>query len=108
MRRFLRALGKPYNLLRLAAAGALLALALMVAAFLLPGPVPLILFMSLGQGLGTLSFVAYLVVIALELRRAGVLSPKDSGDDGVGADDRERASAERGGDPEGAGRGDAP
>jgi hypothetical protein len=66
---------EPYNLLRLAAIGALLALALMVAAFLLPGPVPLIVFMSAGQGLGTLSLGLYLVVVALDLRRAGVLTP---------------------------------
>ena len=69
---------EPYNLLRLAAAGALLALALMVAAFLLPGHVPLIVFMSAGQGLGTLSFGLYLLVVILDLRRAGVLEPPRS------------------------------
>ena len=77
----MRALLHPYNLLRIAAVGALLALVLMVAAFMLPGPVPLIVFMSAGQGLGTLSFALYVVVIILDLRRAGVLGPPSEDDE---------------------------
>jgi hypothetical protein len=73
----MKALFEPYNLLRVAAVGALIALVLMVAGLLLPAPVPLILFMSAGQGLGTLSLALYVVVVIIDLRRAGVLQPPE-------------------------------
>ena len=86
--KLLRWLRHPYTLLRIAAVLALFALGLMVAAFVLPGPVPLILFMSAGQGLGTLSLVLYVVVVLLDLRRHGVLKPRSAeehdGEDGGG------------------------
>jgi hypothetical protein len=48
---------------------ALAALALMVWSLLDPRPVPVIVAMSVGQVLGTLSFLAFLVVVATDLRR---------------------------------------
>ena len=56
--------------LRLACANALAALALIVWSLLDPRPVPLVLAMSVGQALGTASFVAFLLVVADDLRRA--------------------------------------
>jgi hypothetical protein len=82
----------PYNLLRIAAVGALVALLLMVAAFVLPGPVPLIVFMSAGQGLGTLSLLLYVAVVVIDLRRAGVLTPPSA--KGEGEPEASRSSDE--------------
>ena len=52
--------------------GALLiaALALIVWSLLDPRPIPVILAMSVAQGLGTLSFAAFLVVVVRDLRTA--------------------------------------
>jgi hypothetical protein len=49
---------------------ALLGLGLMVWSLFDPHPIPVILAMSLGQVLGTLSFLVFLVVVAYDLRRA--------------------------------------
>jgi len=60
-------------LLRVSAALTLLALGLMVWSMVQPTPLPVMLAMSLGQGLGTLAFAIYgYVVIAdlLRIRRA--------------------------------------
>jgi hypothetical protein len=48
---------------------ALAALGLMVWSLLDPRPVPVIVAMSVGQVLGTLSFVAFLAAVASDLRR---------------------------------------
>jgi hypothetical protein len=48
---------------------ALAALALMVWSIFDPRPVPVILAMSVGQGLGTVSLVTFLAVVAADLRR---------------------------------------
>jgi hypothetical protein len=48
---------------------ALAALGLMVWSLLDPRPVPVIVAMSIGQVLGTVSFVAFLVVVSTDLRR---------------------------------------
>jgi hypothetical protein len=48
---------------------ALVALALMGWSVLVPRPVPVIVAMSVGQGIGTLSLVLYLVVVGLDVRR---------------------------------------
>jgi hypothetical protein len=54
--------------LRLAAASAVIALALMVWSVLQPGPIPVIVAMSVGQVLGTLSFGTFLYVLVADLR----------------------------------------
>jgi hypothetical protein len=66
------------RILAAACALALLALALMAWSLLDPRPVPVILAMSLGQGLGTLSLIAFLTVVAADLKRAPLAPPGDS------------------------------
>jgi hypothetical protein len=56
-----------------ACVAALLALALMVWSLLSPTPMPVLVAMSAGQVLGTLSLLAYLGVVAADLRRARLL-----------------------------------
>lgn len=71
--RRLRAIG-PGPLLRVSAALTLIALALMVWSMLQPTPLPVMLAMSVGQGLGTLAFALYGYVVLADLlrkRRAG-------------------------------------
>lgn len=57
------------RLLQVAAVLAMVGLALMVWAVAVPTPMPVILAMSVGQALGTLSFLIYVVVIVADLRR---------------------------------------
>lgn len=59
----------------MACALTLLALALMVWSLLDPRPAPVMLAMSAGQGLGTLSLLAYLAVVVADLRRQVLKSP---------------------------------
>jgi hypothetical protein len=54
--------------IRLSCVLALVALALMVWSLVDPRPIPVILAMSVGQVLGTLSFAAFLFVVARDLR----------------------------------------
>ncbi len=63
-----------YRLLRLAAVVALAALALMVWGIFDPHPISLVIAMSVGQALGTLSFGVFGFVVYLDLRRARVFS----------------------------------
>lgn len=56
-------------LLRISALLTLLALLLMVWSVIQPTPMPVILAMSAGQGVGTLAFALYLYVVLRELRR---------------------------------------
>ncbi len=56
--------------LRLAAVLTLVGLALMVWSLLQPTPLPVMLAMTVGQGLGTLAFAAYLVIVIGTLRRS--------------------------------------
>lgn len=58
------------QILRAASVVTLLALALMTWSLFDPRPVPVMVAMSLGQALGTLALLAYLVVVAFDLRRA--------------------------------------
>lgn len=60
------------RLLRGSAVCALLALALMVWGVLDPSPIALVVAMSVGQGLGTLSFALYALVVIVDLRHARV------------------------------------
>jgi peptidoglycan/LPS O-acetylase OafA/YrhL len=70
--------------LRLAAVCALLALALMIWGVLDPAPIALVIAMSVGQAIGTLSFALYLLAVFVDLRSAGVFTgagrkaPEDS------------------------------
>ena len=58
------------RLLRLAAFLALAGLAFMVWSLLDPRPIPIMAAMSVGQGLGTLSFAIFLVVVVQDAWRA--------------------------------------
>ena len=60
------------RLLRVSAVCALVALALMVWGVLDPAPIALVVAMSVGQGLGTLSFALYALVVIVDLRHARV------------------------------------
>ncbi len=57
----------------LSAAATLGAVGLMVLSIVSPRPVFLVLAMSMGQGLGTLSLASYLLAIALDLQVTGAL-----------------------------------
>ena len=57
------------QILRIACYFALASLALMVWSLFDPRPIPVVVAMSVGQVLGTLSLGAFLVVVAADLRR---------------------------------------
>jgi hypothetical protein len=59
---------RPMVVLRVAAALGIVALLLIVWSLVDPRPLPVIGAMSLAQGIGTLSFVAFLYVIVADLR----------------------------------------
>jgi hypothetical protein len=59
------------KLVLLSAIGALASLALMVLSILAPKPIYLVLAMSVGQGIGTLSLALYLLAIVLDLQGGG-------------------------------------
>ena len=75
----------PEKLVRAAAVLALVGVALFVWSVVDPRPVPVVVAMSVGQGIGTLSFLLYVLAIYLDLSRARVL--------GRGADAAEKPSA---------------
>ena len=75
----------PEKLVRVAAVLALIGLALFVWSVLDPRPVPVVVAMSVGQAIGTLSFLLYVLAFYLDLRRARVL--------GKGADVTEKPGA---------------
>jgi hypothetical protein len=52
---------------------ALIGLGLMVWSVVQPTPMPVILAMSVGQGIGMLSFALFLVVVLVDLRKKKVL-----------------------------------
>jgi hypothetical protein len=58
------------RLLQISAVLTLLALSLMVWSMMAPTPLPVMLAMTVGQGLGTMAFGAYLYVVIVDLRRA--------------------------------------
>jgi hypothetical protein len=63
-----------YRALRWAAALGLLSLALMIWGVIDPRPISLVVAMSIGQGLGTVAFVAFCLVVVNDLIRSGVFS----------------------------------
>ena len=69
------------RLLRVAAILALAGLGLMVWSLLDPRPIPIMAAMSIGQALGTLSFVIFLLVVLQDAWRAN-RKRKDDGKDG--------------------------
>lgn len=62
--------GRVQHLLRIAAVLSLVALALMMWSLLDPRPAPVLIALSLGQAIGTASFVTYLSIIVWDLRRS--------------------------------------
>lgn len=57
------------QILRVSAAFAIVALLLMLWSLVDPRPAPVLIALSIGQALGTASFVAYITVVAWDLRR---------------------------------------
>ena len=84
------------RLLRVAAVLALLALAFMVWGVFDPTAIPIVLSMTVGQIIGTASFVTYLIVLWRDVRRTHLLD--DSGDE-PGATP-ESDAGDQGGDPD--------
>ncbi len=58
------------RILQVSAVTTLLALALMVWSMLQPTPLPVMLAMTVGQGLGTLALGGYIFVVIRDLRQA--------------------------------------
>lgn len=54
---------------------ALVGIALMVWSLLVPTPMPVLVAMSVGQALGTLSLMAFVFVVLADLRRAHLERP---------------------------------
>lgn len=63
------------GLLRMAAILALVGLAFMVWSLLDPRPIPIMAAMSIGQGIGMLSFAIFLVVVVVDAWRASKRQP---------------------------------
>jgi hypothetical protein len=63
------------RLLRMAAIMALVGLAFMVWSLLDPRPIPIMAAMSIGQGIGMLSFAIFLVVVVVDAWRASKRQP---------------------------------
>lgn len=76
----MRPLTRAEKVLRIACVCALVGLALMVWSVLDPSPMPVILGLSVGQGVGTLSFLLFLVVVAMDLRVKQQIAAGDSQD----------------------------
>ena len=62
-------LARPTALLRWSAVLTLIALALMVWSMVQPTPLPVMIAMTAGQGLGTIAFAMYLFVVIQDFRR---------------------------------------
>lgn len=72
----------PPRVMMVSCSFALLALGLIVWSLLDPRPIPVIVAMSVGQAIGTLSFAAFLVVVATDLRsRYQAVAVKDASTD---------------------------
>jgi hypothetical protein len=71
------------QVVRVAAIVGLLALACMVWSLLDPRPVPIMVAMSVGQGLGTTSLLLYVIVVVVEARRSARTAepPAEPGED---------------------------
>jgi len=67
----------PSRLVRWAALLALAGVALTCLSLIVPRPIPLVIGMTVGQAIGTLSLALYLTAVLVDLRRARVLSADD-------------------------------
>lgn len=67
------------TVLRIAALVTLVSLALMMWSFFDQRPIVLVVAMSVGQGIGTLALLVFMVVVLLDLRRARVLGHDEPG-----------------------------
>ena len=65
--------------LRQAAVLSLVGLSLMVWSVIAPAPLSVMIAMTAGQAVGTLSFVLYVAVVATDLLRRGALEREDDG-----------------------------
>lgn len=65
-----------YRALRWSAVAGLLSLALMGWSIVIPSPLSLVVAMSVGQALGTLSFAVYWLVVINDLRYSRVFSAR--------------------------------
>ena len=74
----------------LAAAATLGAVGLMILSIVSPRPIFLVLAMSVGQGLGTLSLAAYLLAIALDLNISAALTDQVEEEVGEMMDEKSR------------------
>ena len=70
------------RLLRLAAICSLVGLAFMIWSLLDPRPIPIMAAMSVGQGIGMLSFVMFLGVVVYDAWRASKRTPPPDEKDG--------------------------
>jgi hypothetical protein len=70
----------PARIIQVACVFALAALAMMAWSLFDPTPIPVVAAMSIGQVLGTLSFVAFLYVVAMDLRKPKGSGRGDAGD----------------------------
>lgn len=73
------------RLVLLSTLATLASLGLMVVSILLPNPLFLVIAMSVGQGIGTLSLALYLLAIVLDLQGAGAANAAE--------DDQQRSGA---------------
>ncbi len=73
--------GRCLRALRVAAVLAVIALTLMVWALVHPRPLPVIVAMSVGQALGTLSFATFLYVVVADFRSGPPDHPRRRRDD---------------------------
>ncbi len=67
------------------------AVGLMVLAIVFPSPLPLVMAMSIGQALGTISLASYLLAIALDLQNSGAGGENELEDQQERQDDATRA-----------------
>ena len=65
--------------LRIACVLTLIGLALIVWPLLDPRPVPVIVAMSVAQGIGTLAFLLYLRAVYVDARRKGIFRDEEEG-----------------------------
>jgi hypothetical protein len=79
---------KPVALVRLAAILALVGIGLMVWSLLEPRPIPIMVAMSVGQGIGTMSLLLYIAVVIADAFRAAkkLTPPQDDTEEEEGAE----------------------
>lgn len=77
------------RLVLISALATLVSLGLMVVSILLPNPLFLVIAMSVGQGIGTLSLALYLLAIVLDLQGSAAANAAAN----AAEDDRQRSGA---------------